>query len=285
MNFPIASVTKTFTAALCLEADVRDNLDVPFREVLPGFSLSNPEAARRMTPRDALCHFSGLEPHTAAWVENPLSRREFMIRCLPGMEVAADWRSRHRYSNLMYAVLGVWLETLTGQSWEALIDSRIKAPLDLKSLHHLEPGWESACPPPLAFDGDTCKRIAPFFSKKHHLIAPASELRMSVRDMARWGQHHLSLPPDDERWRPHSVVSDTRPFPEFGPLHYGLGWRLDTVNGRRRVWHTGQCSGYTTLLSLYPEDGKGLAAATNCSASTEMLHGLDLEFLHRNQTL
>ena len=283
--YPIASVTKTFTAWCCLLPETRPFLNKPFREVLPWFSLRNENVAREMTPRDALSHLSGLEPQTDSWIRSTQSRRDYLEEYLPRFDVAANYKDVHRYSNVMYAVLGLWLEEVTGRSWEELIDAKIREPFKLSSLHHLEPGWDDECPPPFALVDGKLKQIPPFFSCKNHPIAPASELRCTMSDLARWGQIHLDLDPDDERWRPHSFVTDKRHRPEFGPLYYGLGWRLDTVHGVRRVWHTGQCSGYTTLLSLYPDLGMGCALATNRSAATEALHDLDIQFLHTNQTL
>ena len=284
-SYPIASVTKTFTAWCCLLPDARPYLDRPITEILPKFRLNDDEVTRKFTPRDALCHFSGLAPQTDSWVRSTLSRREYIETVLPGLDFFPDYQNKHRYSNVMYAVLGCWLEELTGQCWEDLIDTWIRDPLGVTSLRHIEPGWKDICPPPYALEEGHLKEIPPFFSTRHHLIAPASELMMTMRDLAHWGQHHLELSPDDERWRPHSFVTLDRPFNSFGPLHYGLGWRLDTVDGHQRAWHSGQCSGYTTLLSLYPKQGIGLAVATNRSAATHALHKLDLEFLHRNQTL
>jgi CubicO group peptidase (beta-lactamase class C family) len=177
------------------------------------------------------------------------------------------------------------MEEITGESWESLVQSRIRKPLGLDSLHLLEPGWETICPPPLALKGGRLVQIPPFYSQKHHLIAPASELRMSVTDLARWGQHHLSLPADTDRWRVHCPVSVERDLPDHGPLSYGLGWRIDTVRGHKRVWHSGHCSGYTSLLSLYPNEGIGLAAAVNQSDAVQELHQLERERIHGNQML
>lgn len=284
-QYPIASITKTFTAALCLEPDLKDHLDRPFVEVMPYFRLQNEEATQQMTPRDALCHRSGLAPHTATWVGNSMSRKQYVTQVLPTLPVADDWREHHRYSNILYAVLGLWIEEITGETWESLIQSRVRDPLGLESLHVLEPGWEEVCPPPLALEQGELVEIPPFYSQKNHLISPASELRMSVSDLAKWGQHHLRLPADTERWRIHCPVSESPDHPERGPLSYGLGWRIDTVHGRMRVWHSGHCSGYTSLLSLYPNEGVGLAAAVNRSEAVEDLHQLELDLLHANQTL
>lgn len=284
LPFPIASVTKTFTAALCLEPETRLLLDTPIRQVLPEFQLADEQATREMTPRDALCHFSGLAPATDTWVESRLSRLEFVATQVQKLPFAKDFRDQHRYSNVIYAVVGQWLEAVTGQSWEDLIGARIREPLELDSLHVLEPGWEKVCPTPHQQADDTLEVIPPFFSRRNHLIAPASELRISMRDLATWGAHHLTLDPGDERWHPHNLITESRPFRELGPLHYGLGWRIDTVHGEQRVWHSGQCSGYTTLLTLYPESGRGMACATNCSAAVEPLQLLDLARTQGNLT-
>src|SRR5438093_11289235 len=51
--FQIGSTAKAFTAALVMELvhEGRIGLDVPVVEQLPGFTLSNPNATRTVTPR------------------------------------------------------------------------------------------------------------------------------------------------------------------------------------------------------------------------------------------
>lgn len=269
-RFPFASVTKTFTAHLCLQPELRQHLDRPIREILPYFQLQDPEATRLMSARDALCHFSGLPPHTEAWVRCSLSRETFIRELLPTLEMAGPFREQHRYSNIMYAVLGQWLEALSGISWETQIEEDILRPLNMSRTGFLDENWQENAAPPhrLSADGEA-EKIPPFYARKQHLIAPASEMIGSMPDLARWGQFMLTLPSDDDRWQPHNLIS------EQSPLHYGLGWRLDTINGEPRFWHSGQCSGYSSLLTLYPQRQIGLAAATNCSGMVEALQALD----------
>ncbi|WFB35395.1 serine hydrolase [Kiritimatiellota bacterium B12222] len=275
--FPIASVTKTFTAHLCLQPQARQYLDHPVQELLPYFTLQDPSATTEITPRDLLCHYSGLAPHTSDWVSSPLSRKAYICDRLPLLPIEGPFKEKHRYSNVMYAVLGQWLEEIHGKTWEELMDQDIFQPLHMHQSSHIKADWHQVAPNPYALSssGDL-ERIPYFFATDHHLIAPASEVMSSMSDLARWGQFLLQLDPQDERWRPHAHITDQRPFPEFGPLHYGLGWRLDTVRGIPRYWHSGQCSGYTTLLTLYPEQKKGLAIATHRSDAVDLLHGADL---------
>lgn len=264
IRFPLASVTKTLTAHLCLQEPFRKMLDTPIKEVMPYFELRDQLATTSITPRDALCHFSGLAPHTSDWVDCPLSRKEYIEQRLPRLPSEGPFREKHRYSNLLYAVLGQWLEELSGKSWEQLITDDILKPLDMTHTGHIDESWQSLSPPPYALsDSGDLEPIPPFFAKADHLIAPASEVMGSMPDLARWGQGLLALDPNDERWQAHSQINES--------LSYGLGWRLDTVNGNQRVWHSGQCSGYTTLLSLVPKQRIGLAVATNRSDAVELL--------------
>ncbi len=279
-RFPIASVTKTFTADLVLELAEEHLLDRPIREILPDFALADPDATTRLTPRDALCHFSGLPPHTWAWVYGDLPRADFIRERLPHLPGTASFRGRHRYSNLLYAVLGQWIESVSGQSWENRLQQVISDPLHLESTDFLDENWAASAPVPYERCADGIRQRPPFYAKKDHLIAPASELIASVPDLARWGQHHLRLSPADIRWQPHNLIDTQRPHPAMGPLHYGLGWRVDSVCGEPRVWHSGQCSGYSTLLVLYPERKAGFAAATNLHAAVLPLQTLDLWIHH-----
>lgn len=267
--FPLASVTKTFTADLVLRAASAGfiDLDAPISAQLPDFALADPDAGAHMTPRDALCHFSGLPPHTWAWVYGDLSRDAFLRERLPHLPAAGPFRAQHRYSNLLYAVLGSLLETRCGASWESLLSSQLLAPLRLDHTRPLDEHWIHAGVCPHTRDGLQARRIAPFVARAGHLIAPASELAGSIPDLARWGQAQLALAADDPRWHPHNRVSEH--------IGYGLGWRIDLRDGPRRVWHSGQCSGFSSLLVLYPNQGLGAALATNCSNAIPELQALE----------
>ena len=279
--FPIASVTKPFTADLVLAEAAAGSLDLdrPIRDQSPGFDLQDPEAGRSLTPRDALCHRSGLPPHTWSWVFGDLDRLDWIRERLPHLAPAGPYRDRHRYSNILYAVLGGLLQVRTGKTWETLVDARLIEALDLEHTDHLTANWAESTPDmalPHRLEGQRPVRIAPFVARKHHLIAPASELMASMPDLARLGERELSRDPEDPRFTPHSLITRKRPHPALGPLNYGLGWRLDRVKDEARVWHSGQCSGYATLLMLWPERQAGWAMATNRSGAIRALHAMAL---------
>lgn len=269
--FPIASVTKTFTAHLLQRAAESGLLDLnePIRSAWPGFTAADDQATREMSARDALGHLSGLPPHTWAWVFGDVSRATFFQERFPHLSAVGPFREKHRYSNLLYAALGQLLEEVSGQPWETGLESEILRPLGLNNTRPLTEDWSTrfsrlarphrdAAPP---------QPIPPFAAQTRHLIAPASELLSTGPDLARWGQFLLTLSPEDVRWQAVSTISPG--------LHYGLGWRLESVDGVRRVWHSGQCSGYTSLLSLWPEQGRGTVLLCNRSGAVEALHAIE----------
>jgi len=271
--FPIASITKTFTAfrVVSLAQEGAVQLDRPLSEQLPGFALSDPQISVRLTPRDALCHYSGLHPHTWAWVYGDVNRRTWVRERLPYLACAGPHRERHRYSNILYAVLGLLIEEVTGRTWEQDLAATFLRPPLLMTSETLK-----TAPPPFARTTKGLTQIPPFIVHDAHLIAPASECMATMPDLVHWGREVLQAPEFSEISTPHNEVSCQRPHSALGPLAYGLGWRMDTVNGRPRIWHSGQCSGYASLLSLDPETGGVFAAACNLNGSVEVLHALDL---------
>lgn len=283
--FPWASVTKTLTADLVCSLSKKAEVDLrsPLGDTITTFQLADKAFGERLTIEDALCHRSGLPPHTWSWVFGDCSRSEFIETRLPGLPLF-DEKARvgYQYSNILYAVLGQWLEEMSSQSWEKLIHDQIFSPLDMEHSTVLGADWADqgasvAAPHVLTTAG--AKRIPRFVAKDNHLIGPASETMGSVADMAKWGQYLLQRGDLVDAWTSRVKISDDRPAKQLGELGYGLGWRIDSLRGEKRVWHSGQCSGYTTLLSLLPGKNKGVALATNCNSSVYPLHAMNLVML------
>ncbi len=81
-QFAIGSCTKAFTAAtVCLlKEDNLIDLDKPVKNYLPKFALYDEYASNNITPRDLLCHRSGLPRHDLVWYGSSASRAELVER-------------------------------------------------------------------------------------------------------------------------------------------------------------------------------------------------------------
>src|SRR6516164_8594811 len=49
----------------------------------------------------------------------------------------------------------------------------------------------------------------------------------------------------------------------YGDVHYGLGFRSHRYRGERVVWHSGGHIGWSTLMTMLPDRGVGVAVFTN----------------------
>ena len=93
--FQIASITKSFTAtaAAMLVDQGKLDWDVPVREYLPEFKLSDPQISEKITMRDLLTHQSGLPRHDMLWMLTGYNREEVFSR-IKHLEFTADLRQK-----------------------------------------------------------------------------------------------------------------------------------------------------------------------------------------------
>ncbi|MFQ6032023.1 MAG: serine hydrolase domain-containing protein, partial [Candidatus Zixiibacteriota bacterium] len=131
--FAIGSCTKAFTAVAMgfLVDEGKLDWDKPVREYLPSFKLKDPFASERMTPRDLVCHRSGLPRHDLVWYNSSTSREELTHR-LQYLEPSKDFRTTYQYQNLMFMTAGYMVGKIAGKTWEEFVRERILEPLGME---------------------------------------------------------------------------------------------------------------------------------------------------------
>jgi D-alanyl-D-alanine carboxypeptidase len=136
-RFRVASVTKTFTAAvvLLLAEEGKLRLDDPLERFVPGVV----PGGNRITVRKLLNHTSGLADFTRdlTWMES--AERSMSIRPLHALRFAASRPrvfarpgSRFSYSNTNYFALGLIVEKVTGHRFVQELERRVATPLGLR---------------------------------------------------------------------------------------------------------------------------------------------------------
>jgi CubicO group peptidase (beta-lactamase class C family) len=278
-QFQIASVTKSFTATgLALLVDEgRMDWKKPVREYIPEFRLHDAVATDRITVRDLLCHHSGLPRHDWIWLPGDLSPAQ-MLAAMRYLEPSDDIRSTFQYSNLGYLLASMVTERVSGQSWTEFIRARLTDKLHMDVTFTVE---DLAAAPdaamPYAMDGDTRLR-----SKLWPMRATAAGgINTSIASFANWlhlhldkgefeGQRLLSPTLIQELQTPRVHVGASV-FPENSDVHYGLGLRSHRYRGERVVWHGGGWTGTTTLMTMLPDRGVGVAVFTNSNMAPEIL--------------
>ena len=250
LRFPLASCTKSFTARAVELAGI--DLTAPVRSLLPDFRLSDPRATDRMTVEDLLCHRSGLPPHTWAWVFAEGSDLDFVRERLPHLESAGPHDERYRYSNITYAVAGALLPGGACAAIRRMLDD-----LGLSATGWQDIDWH--LPSNVARPHRGGVEIPPFHAREGHPISAASELMGSARDLGRWLAMWLTA--DTECLRPRQRMPNGR--------WYGLGWRI----WGDLAYHTGSCSGYSSVMGMRRERGEAVALLHAEHGQTDWLLG------------
>jgi len=242
------------------------------------FKLLDPSISERITPRDLVTHRSGLPRHDLLWYNYNDGTRADLVGRLAHLELTADLRERFQYNNLMYLTAGHLIETVTGKSWEEVVDERLFTPLGMErsSFSVLTAQQDPDCALPYRENEETraIERI-PF--RRIDLIGPAGSVSSSVNEMAKWLLFNLRQGKAGDRrlisaatladiHSPHMTVPAAPDRPDISHTAYGLGWMIDSYRGHRRLQHGGGIDGFITSVVIYPNDDLGIVAFTNTSS-------------------
>lgn len=105
-RFPIASVTKSFTA-MCVALLVDEGKlewDTPVRDYAPEFILDDAYVTQHMTVRDILSHRTGLPGHFWATDRIDIELTEF-VRRMKYLKFNSSFREKWQYNNALYYAL------------------------------------------------------------------------------------------------------------------------------------------------------------------------------------
>jgi CubicO group peptidase (beta-lactamase class C family) len=281
--FGIASNTKVFTATALglLVEQGKLQWDAPVVNYLPWFQMYDPYVTRELTIRDLLVHRSGLGLGAGDllwWPASTYDRKE-IARRLRYIKPATSFRSAYAYDNVLYLVAGEVIETLSGQSWEDFVSTRIlsKAGMAGSNVRHsAAAGGGNVASPHAPIDGKV-RPIQPFDSDNTN---PAGGINACAEDMAKWLKVLLNEGqlPDGSRlfsaatWRqistPVTPQPNGPPPPELPALRsnfrgYALGLEARDFKGYRVLTHTGGLPGYVSRVLLIPDLKLGVAVLTN----------------------
>ena len=139
MRFGIGSITKNFTAALCLKLQEENllELDHPIRTWLPTFNNVNPD----VTLRQLLSHQSGIADYTddpaffpgSINEPNKVWKAEEILALIGSPEFEPG--AKISYSNTNYILAGMILEAVSEKTYAELLEEKIFTPLGLDEIY------------------------------------------------------------------------------------------------------------------------------------------------------
>ena len=287
--FKIASNTKAFTtAALAILVDEgKLRWDDKVVKYLPDFKLHDPWVTEHFIIKDLLTHRSGLglgAGDLMIWPKpSSFSRQEVMYN-LRYLKPAGEFRASYAYDNLLYIVAGELIPAITGLQWEDFVEQRMMQPL---GMQHCFAGKVAAdkmadmAKPHGIVEGrlqviDRPERKGPAVS------SAAGGIKCSLTDMLTWlqlqldegryadGKQLFSVEQHQAMWSSETIMPVYDSAKRRDNTHfstYGLGWRLNDVNGYLRVHHTGSLAGMYSYVSFFPELDLGIVVMLNQQSS------------------
>jgi CubicO group peptidase (beta-lactamase class C family) len=289
--FPIASCTKTFTpvtVGMLVDAG-KVSWDNPIQTYCPELMMYDRYTTEHITPRDILCHRSGLPRHDRVWMYAGLSRDDLMSR-LRYLQPNHGFRELFQYNNIVYSIAGMLVEKVSGMRWEDFVKERIFNLLRMESsslyVDDIKKADNHALPYALRHGKPDAKAASstensvlqiPF--QPVNTTGPASCINSNIEDMARWIMFQLnqgksgktqliSRKTIEEIHSPQMSIPIEGEFKAFiceatPMIAYGLGWVVQPFNGRMMLNHSGGIDGFSAIISFMPRDNAGVIVLTN----------------------
>lgn len=273
--FFIGSLTKSFTAIAVMQLVEagKIELDAPVRRYLPWFRLADPAASARMTVRHLLNQTSGLPmlpgmTLLADFDDSPgVAERE--ARSLSTVKLPRSPGAAFEYSNLNYNLLGLIIESVSGEAYADYIQTHIFTPLDMS---HTYTSHATAKQNGLAVGHRYWFAIPVAVT---NLAIPrgslsSGQLISSAQDMAHYLIAYLNggRYGDAQILSPASIAELHRGVAEVNMMgasagKYGMGWFADKIGKTKLLSHGGNVADFSAYMALLPEQKKGVVMLVN----------------------
>lgn len=267
-RFRIASVTKSFTAALVLKLEAQGKLDVS--DPVCRYIDRCPEAWQAITLHHLLTHTSGVPNLQADAVDY---FRRSRLPTAPSA-VVAGFRERPLdfppgektlYSNTGYVILTSVIEKVAAKPYRAALAEAFFEPLGLSGM-----GYETAF--------DLVPRRARGYIVRNGVVGRADHIDMSlpagagslygtVDDLYRWSEAlHRGRAIDASRFTRMSAQSGG-PFGELVDngrrVTYGYGLEIEPSRRGLQTFHYGSIDGFRSYMRRYGDDGLTVVILAN----------------------
>jgi CubicO group peptidase (beta-lactamase class C family) len=278
--FPIASISKVFTATAVMQLADRGTIDLQ-ADVNRYLKSARVPATfpQPITAAHLLEHSSGLDEipgrRIATVAEQvPLGRflADKLIRVRPPGELTS-------YSSYGISLAGLLVEDVSGLSYEQYLARNVWGPLGMQRTMITVP---DALAPDLATAYEIQNGAPVAIPYEVYQTPPASSIVGTAADMARFLIAHLQ----NGRYGEASILSEKaaeRMHQQHATLHprmpgWAYGFQCADTNGRRILEHGGDIGGFSSLLVLLPDEDVGFFVASH-------LEGSDLRFQVREKIL
>jgi CubicO group peptidase (beta-lactamase class C family) len=268
--FILGSLSKSFTALAVMQLVEKNQieLDAPVQHYIPWFTLAD-DSSRNITVRQLLHHSSGISVGTsekfAASSDVSDEALENRVRAMRTERLDRPVGAEFEYSGANYAVLGLLVQTVSGQSYERYIQEHIFAPLKMDhsytsemeaEKHGLAGGYLYWFFFPRATDLPFNRGSLP----QGYIISTAEDIShflIAQLNDGHYGEVQILSPAGIREMHRPTIPTGKR------ETSYGMGWEIGPIAGVPAIWHEGSIFNYHANMVLLPGDIAGFILLEN----------------------
>jgi len=263
--FELGSTSKAFTAlgVLLLQRRGLISLDDPVDRYIHWLKFKYRGKEVPVSIHQLLHQSSGIPFNTIGTIP-PLEGDDALdltVKTLRGQSLAHQPGQKFLYATINYDVLGLLIQTLSGESYEDYMKEKVLLPLGLTSTYltrkealerGLAQGYKLFFKKPLAYR-------APYYRGN----VPAGYVITNGDDLERWLK--IQLGTIEPEGFPLELISKTHERdPQLPDSPYGMGWFV--LPGRADILHGGQNPNYASLFILNPDLELGIGVLANLNS-------------------
>ncbi|HVV53888.1 MAG TPA: serine hydrolase [Mucilaginibacter sp.] len=246
--FQIASLTKSFTAAVILKLQEEGKLSVYDK-----LSKYFPEqrGADEITIQNLLNHTSGIYnytddigPEDSSIVSHPVSKQR-VLDVFEKKPLLFKPGSKFSYCNSEYYLLGMIIEKLTGNSYENAVRKLIFEPLGMThsgfDFINLKDTAKTS-----GYVTISAGKYTPGIHWDSTVTYAAGAIYSTAGDLYKWAKAIAAK----------QILSPNSWKQAFTPRldNYGYGWWIDSAFNRKYIYHSGGLPGFMSYFAYYPHD-------------------------------
>jgi len=282
-SFQLASVSKQFTAVAVLLLRDRGyfELDDTVQKYIPEFPYG------QITIKHLLTHTAGLQNYIwlteKKWKKAEMPKNEDVPVLFAQSKLNLNFvpGAKFQYSNAAYAMLALLVEKVTDERFPDFMHDNIFKPLQMKNTYIYQPDKDKHHDNRAYGFKRTRRGYIEVADDKLDYIWGDKGVFSTIKDLAIWDQalyNNKILPKESmEEAYAYALTNDGY------PIDYGYGFRLDTFQNEKLVYHNGWWHGFKTTFRRYPQKQTTLIILNNTNSDLSSLIASIQDILFPNE--
>ena len=282
--FPIASISKTFTATAIMRLVEQGKIDLraPVRTYLPDFKVRDETASREVTVWHLLTHLGGWEGQVAGPERGTDTLRNFVATTLPDLMQIAPPGKAWSYNNAGFSIAGRVIEVVTGTSINQAMRDLVFQPLGLEHAGTTAGEFivQRFAAGHVTRDGKTTVQ-RPFTPSTS---VTAGGVGLCITDLLAYARFHMgdgSAPNGAPVLKRTSLeqMRAVQAHKQGTDDDIGLAWHVRQVGPIHTFGHGGTLGGHILLLEIVPERNFAIAILTNANNGWRLIQDVERDVL------